>query len=73
MSRSRRAEFIDFVRKYDTTWSPYRYFPSAVTFVKADLVFTMGSFGSSPGVFGRSGWLAATVPILKDVRIGIKG
>ena len=56
------AEFLRFVDRYDQTWKSYSYFAGAVGRVNPALAFTLGSFGSSPGVGGRGGWAWASVP-----------
>ena len=56
------AEFIKYVGRYDTSFEQYGYFAEAVRDVNPALVFTTGSFGSSPGAGGRGGWPWASVP-----------
>jgi len=56
------AEFIKYVERYETTFRQYGYFAEAVREVDPALVFTSGSFGSSPGVGGRGGWPWASIP-----------
>ncbi len=58
---SERA-FVDYIRRYDRTWSNYGRFATALAEIAPDLPFTIGSFGSSPGVGGRGGWPWASVP-----------
>jgi hypothetical protein len=56
------AEFVKHVSRYDASFQQYGYFAEALREVDKALVFTTGSFGSSPGVGGRGGWPWASVP-----------
>jgi hypothetical protein len=56
------AEFIKYVGRYDVSFEQYGYFAEAVRDVNPGLVFTTGSFGSSPGAGGRGGWPWASLP-----------
>ena len=60
--RGTEYDFIDFIRRYDRTFAQYGYFAGGVARVNPGLVFTTGSFGSSPGVGGRGGWPWASIP-----------
>ncbi|MDQ2732282.1 MAG: hypothetical protein M3Y56_11530, partial [Armatimonadota bacterium] len=60
--RGTQAQFIDYIHRYDETFRQYGYFARAVQEVDPRLEFTIGSFGSSPGVGGRGGWPWATIP-----------
>lgn len=60
--RGPQREFIDYIHRYDTTWGNYGRFAAALSEVSPDLPFTIGSFGSSPGVGGRGGWPWASMP-----------
>ncbi len=55
-------EFIKYVRRYETSFRQYGYFAEAVREVDPALVFTTGSFGSSPGNAGRGGWPWGSMP-----------
>jgi len=55
-------QFLDFIANYDKTWSSYGYFANAIRAIDERLAFTIGSFGSSPGVGAEGGWPWATVP-----------
>ena len=55
-------EFIKYVEHYETSFRQYGYFAEAVHEVDPALVFTTGSFGSSPGSGGRGGWPWASTP-----------
>ncbi len=66
------AEFLRYVGRYDATFQQYGYFAEAVREVNPALVFTTGSFGSSPGVGGRGGWPWASIPgrsIFEDLNV----
>ncbi len=55
-------EFTKYVTRYETSFRQYGYFAEAVREVDPTLVFTTGSFGSSPGGGGRGGWPWASIP-----------
>ena len=57
-----QLEFVKYVEHYDTTFHQYGYFAEAVREVDPALVFTTGSFSSSPGVGGRGGWPWGSLP-----------
>ena len=57
-----QGEFIKYVERYETSFRQYGYFAEAVREVDPRLVFTTGSFGSSPGAGARGGWPWASVP-----------
>ncbi len=57
-----QAAFVDYVQRYDETFRQYGYFARAVREVNPALVYTTGSFGSSPGGGGRGGWPWASMP-----------
>ncbi|OAS17793.1 discoidin domain-containing protein [Paenibacillus oryzisoli] len=54
--------FLDYIARYNETYTNYGYFSKAVSEVNPTYTTTTGSFGSSPGVGGRGGWVWATVP-----------
>jgi len=56
------VEFTRYVEHYDTSFREYGYFAEAVREINPGLIFTTGSFGSSPGSGGRGGWPWASVP-----------
>ncbi len=51
-----QLEFVKYVEHYDTTFHQYGYFADAVRAVDPALIFTTGSYSSSPGTGGRGGW-----------------
>nr|MDQ3624191.1 hypothetical protein [Verrucomicrobiota bacterium] len=55
-------DFLAYVRRYDASFQQYGYFAEAVREVDPKLVFTTGSFGSSPGAGARGGWPWASIP-----------
>jgi len=55
-------EFVKYVEHYETSFRQYGYFAEAVREVDPGLIFTSGSFGSSPGGGGRGGWPWASIP-----------
>ncbi len=55
-------EFIKYVQRYDASFRQYGYFAEAVREVDPGMIFTTGSFGSSPGQGGRGGWPWASIP-----------
>ena len=57
-----QREFADYIARYDQTFGAYANFARAVQAIDPKLLFSIGSFGSSPGVGGRGGWPWATVP-----------
>lgn len=57
-----QADFIKHVERYDTSFRQYGYFAEAVREIDPRLVFTTGSFGSSPGAAARGGWPSGSVP-----------
>ncbi|NOU69400.1 hypothetical protein GC096_35875 [Paenibacillus sp. LMG 31461] len=54
--------FLDYIARYNETYTNYGYFSKAVSEVNPAYTTTTGSFGSSPGVGGRGGWVWATIP-----------
>ncbi|SDD40202.1 Fibronectin type III domain-containing protein [Paenibacillus sp. UNCCL117] len=54
--------FLDYIGRYNETFREYGYFARAAAEVNAAYTTTTGSYGSSPGVGGRGGWLWATIP-----------
>ncbi|WP_248929272.1 fibronectin type III domain-containing protein [Paenibacillus hamazuiensis] len=54
--------FLDYIARYNDTFKGYGYFAQAAAEVKPSYITTTGSYGSSPGVGGRGGWLWATIP-----------
>lgn len=70
--RGTQGEFVAYIRSYDRTWSNYGRFAAALAEIAPGLPFTIGSFGSSPGVGGHGGWPWASVPggaIYHDFRV----
>jgi hypothetical protein len=57
-----QKDFISYIDKYDESFKQYSYFNNAVRTINNNLIFTTGSFGSSPGVGGRGGWPWASIP-----------
>ena len=57
-----QLEFVKYVEHYDTTFHQYGYFAEAVREVDPALIFTTGSFSSSPGSGGRGGWPWGSLP-----------
>lgn len=57
-----QATFAGYLARYDETFKQYGYFARAVREVNPSLVYTTGSFGSSPGGGGSGGWPWASVP-----------
>jgi len=55
-------EFLKYVNRYEATFQQYGYLAEAVREVNPQLVFTTGSYGSSPGAGGRGGWPWASIP-----------
>lgn len=60
--RASQREFVEYIRRYDETFERYNDLARAVREVNPDLVYTTGSYGSSPGVGGSGGWPWATIP-----------
>lgn len=56
------AEFEKYQARYETCFRQYGYFAEAVRQVSPRLVFTTGSFGSSPGPGARGGWPWSSIP-----------
>jgi hypothetical protein len=56
------ADFVKWVDRYDAAFHQYGYFAEAVRAVDPNMVFTTGSFGSSPGAGARGGWPWASLP-----------
>ena len=56
------SEFLKYAARYDATFQQYGYFAEAVRVVNPKMVFTTGSFGSSPGPGARGGWPWASMP-----------
>ncbi|MEK8132293.1 discoidin domain-containing protein [Paenibacillus filicis] len=54
--------FLDYIARYNDTFKEYGYFAQAAAEVNPSYTTTTGSYGSSPGVGGRGGWLWATIP-----------
>ncbi|WP_159882147.1 fibronectin type III domain-containing protein [Paenibacillus puerhi] len=54
--------FLDYIGRYNETYKQYGYFAQAAAEVNPAYTTTTGSYGSSPGVGGRGGWLWATIP-----------
>jgi chitodextrinase len=54
--------FLDYIARYNETFKNFGYFSKAVSEVNSSYTTTTGSFGSSPGVGGRGGWVWATIP-----------
>ena len=55
-------EFLDYIQRYDQTFTRYGYFTRAVSEAAPHAVLCSGSYGSNPGVGGRGGWPWATIP-----------
>ncbi len=60
--RGTQREFTDYIARYDQTFGAYARFAHSVAQVDPRLSFSIGSFGSSPGMGARGGWPWATVP-----------
>ncbi|RTE08217.1 discoidin domain-containing protein [Paenibacillus whitsoniae] len=54
--------FLDYIARYNETFKAFGYFSKAVSEVNGKYSTTTGSFGSSPGVGARGGWVWATIP-----------
>jgi len=61
-ARATQREFVEYIRRYDETFERYGDLARAVREVEPNLVYTTGSYGSSPGVGGSGGWPWATIP-----------
>ncbi|MEI6520071.1 MAG: LamG domain-containing protein [bacterium] len=57
-----QKDFINYIDRYDESYKQYGYFNNAVKTINDNLMFTTGSFGSSPGVGGSGGWPWASIP-----------
>jgi hypothetical protein len=68
--KSTQREFARYIADYDRTFAFYGEIGRAVHEVAPSLAFSIGSFGSSPGVGGRGGWPWATVPA-RDIFSGL--
>jgi hypothetical protein len=55
-------EFEKYQARYEICFRQYGYFAEAVRQANPRLVFTTGSFGSSPGPGARGGWPWASIP-----------
>jgi len=55
-------EVVDYIARYDKTFTDLGYFGNAMKEVDPAAHATCGMFGSSPGGLGRGGWPMGTVP-----------
>ena len=55
-------EVIDFIAKYDQTFTDFDYFTQALKEVDPAAMTTCGMFGSSPGGCARGGWPIGSMP-----------
>ncbi len=55
-------EVVDYLKRYDETYTDMGYFAQAVKEVDPNAMVTCGMFGSSPGGLGRGGWPMGSIP-----------
>jgi hypothetical protein len=55
-------EVVDYLAKYDETFTDFDYFDKGLKEVDPKALATCGMFGSSPGGLGRGGWPAGSMP-----------
>ena len=55
-------EVVDFIAKYDETFTDFAYFDQALKEVDPAAIATCGMFGSSPGGLARGGWPMGSIP-----------